>query len=100
MNAIELPLIAGNQTFSTTINGTLYQISIVWRGAFWTLDLADSNGDAIVSGMPMITGADLLGQHQHLGFGFSLVVMCDIAGQENPTQYDLGTYSHLYIFTE
>ncbi|MDM8921587.1 hypothetical protein QU870_35925, partial [Escherichia coli] len=52
------------------------------------------------SGIPMITGADLLAQYRYMDLGFSLVVLCDVAGQENPTQFDLGTLSHLYVFTE
>lgn len=100
MEAVEIPLVADNQTFATTLNGTVYRLSIMWRGVYWVLDLADGNGDAIISGIPMITGADLLAQYRYLNLGFSLVVLCDVAGQENPTQFDLGTFSHLYVFTE
>ena len=100
MNAVEIPLVADNQTFATTINGALYHLSITWRGIYWVLDLADGNGATIISGMPMITGADLLAQYRYMNLGFSLVVLCDVAGQENPTQFDLGTFSHLYVFTE
>ena len=39
-------------------------------------------------------------QYRYMDLGFSLVVLCDVAGQENPTQFDLGTLSHLYVFTE
>ncbi|ECY5338487.1 hypothetical protein AVB71_19445 [Salmonella enterica subsp. enterica serovar Stanley] len=100
MEAVEIPLVDDNQTFATTINGTVYHLSVIWRGEYWVLDLADSNGSAIISGMPMITGADLLAQYRYMNLGFSLVVLCDVAGQENPTQFDLGTFSHLYVFTE
>lgn len=100
MEVVEIPLAADNQTFATAINGTVYQMSIIWRGVCWVLDLADSKGDAIISGIPMITGTDLLGQYRYLNLGFSLVVLCDVAAQENPTQFDLGTYSHLYVFME
>ena len=96
MKAVEIPLVADNQTFATTINGSVYHLSVIWRGEYWVLDLADSNGSAIISGIPMITGADLLAQYRYM----ALVVLCDVAGQENPTQFDLGTLSHLYVFTE
>ncbi|CDK85353.1 probable bacteriophage protein STY1063 [Escherichia coli IS25] len=82
MEAVEIPLVADNQTFATTINGTVYQLSVIWRGEYWVLDLADSNGSAIISGIPMITGADLLAQYRYMNLGFSLVVLCDVAGQE------------------
>ncbi|EKE7000549.1 hypothetical protein OWJ38_003886, partial [Escherichia coli] len=57
MKAVEIPLVADNQTFATTINGSVYHLSVIWRGECWVLDLADSNGSAIISGIPMITGA-------------------------------------------
>ncbi|EJE7210127.1 hypothetical protein M5L34_004964, partial [Escherichia coli] len=55
MQAVEIPLVADNQTFATTINGSVYHLSVIWRGEYWVLDLADSNGSAIISGIPMIT---------------------------------------------
>ena len=77
MKAVEIPLVADNQTFATTINGSVYHLSVIWRGEYWVLDLADSNGSAIISGIPMITGADLLAQYRYMDLGFSLVVLCD-----------------------
>ena len=100
MNATEIPLSANNQQFSLSVAGIQYQMQIGWRGAFWTLDISDSNDKPLVQGIPLITGADLLAQYQSLGFGFSLVVICDVSGQENPTEFDLGSQSHLLIVTE
>lgn len=100
MNTTEIPLSANNQKFSITILGTQYQMQVNWRGAFWTLDISDSTSAPLVFGIPLITGADLLAQYQYLGFGFSLVVICDVSGQENPTEFDLGIQSHLLIVTE
>lgn len=70
MQAVEIPLVADNQTFATTINGSVYHLSVIWRGEYWVLDLADSNGSAIISGIPMITGADLLAQYRYMDLGF------------------------------
>lgn len=96
----EIPLSPENQKFSIAIAGSTFQMSVIWRAEFWCLDLMDSSGAAIVTGMPMITGYDLLMQYRHLNLGFSLYVICDVEGQENPTQYDLGSTSHLYVVTE
>lgn len=100
MNVTEIPLSPNNQTFSTQLNGGTYQISIVWRETFWSLDLMDSAGVLIAGSIPLITGYDLLLQYAYLSLGFSLIVVCDVAGQENPTKTDLGIYSHLYVVTE
>lgn len=100
MTLTEMPLAADNQSFRITLAGALYQISVLWRGSVWVMDLSDSSGGLIVGGIPLVSGADLLAQHAYLGLGFSLYVLCDNPLQVYPTQYDLGTYSHLYIGTE
>lgn len=100
MNATEIPLSANNQRFSLSVTGIQYQMQVSWRGLFWTLDIADSTDKPLVQGIPLITGADLLAQYKSLWFGFSLVVICDVSGQENPTEFDLGSQSHLLIVTE
>ncbi|MBN3093479.1 hypothetical protein H4F39_07225 [Pectobacterium brasiliense] len=100
MNATEIPLTPNNQLFSITLAGAVYQIKIIWRETFWSLDLMDSAGVLMAGSIPLITGYDLLLQYTYLNLGFSLIVVCDVAGQENPTKTDLGTYSHLYVVTE
>lgn len=97
----ELPLSADNQTFSTTINGVSLKMRLIWReGMGWVLDLLDSGDAAIIAGIPLVTGTDLLAQYQHLGLGFGLTVVCDDPIQEYPTQTGLGTNCHLYVKTE
>lgn len=100
MNITEIPLTPNNQTFAITLAGTAYQMRVIWRDTSWSLDLMDSAGVALINGIPLITGADLLAQYAHLQLGFSLAVLCDVAGQDNPTNTDLGTLSHLYVITE
>ncbi|QZN96392.1 phage baseplate plug family protein [Symbiopectobacterium purcellii] len=100
MTVTEIPLTPNNQTFGITLAGTAYQIRILWRDTFWSLDLMDSAGTALINGIPLITGAELLAQYAHLSLNFQLGVVCDIAGQANPTKTDLGTFSHLYVITE
>ncbi|MBG6243106.1 MAG: hypothetical protein EKE20_15390 [Candidatus Symbiopectobacterium sp. Dall1.0] len=96
----EMPLSPDNQQFNYAVNGVSYHFRFIWRGTFWAIDISDSQGTLIIGGIPMITGADLLGQHVHLGLGFALLVLCDDPGQEYPTATDLGVGSHLYIITE
>lgn len=100
MNTTEIPLSANNQQFSISIAGNQYLMRVNWRGSLWMLDISDATNNPLVLGIPLITGTDLLEQYQHLGFGFSLVVICDVSGQENPTEFDLGNQSHLLIVTE
>ncbi|WP_208951185.1 hypothetical protein [Rahnella sp. ChDrAdgB13] len=97
----EIPLSADNQTFSITLNGNVLTMKLVWRDAMgWVLDLLNSSDTAIITGIPLVTGVDLLAQYSFLGLGFSLAVGCDEPGVEYPTQTGLGTTSHLYAVTE
>jgi hypothetical protein len=97
VSANEIPLTPDNQKFSISLNSVSYQMNVVWRDTpGWMLDLLDSSGTNLVTGIPLVTGADLLAQYGYLGLGFALVMLCDDATQEYPTKTDLGTGSHLY----
>lgn len=96
----EIPLTADNQQFNITLAGTTWQVRILWRGSCWVIDLQDERGEALVSGLPLVTGVDLLAQYAWLQPGFKLIVVCDTNGQDYPTQTDLGSSSHLLVITE
>lgn len=101
MQASEIPLSPDNQQFTTAINGVNYSIMTLWRDeAGWVIDLLNSSGTAIVTGIPLVTGANLLAQFGYLSLGFGLVVVCDDPAQDYPTREDLGTKSHLLAVTE
>ncbi|MBJ3816660.1 hypothetical protein F9C28_17515 [Shimwellia pseudoproteus] len=100
METQEIPLSAANQQFTITLTGNSLRMSITWRAMFWCLDIMSVDGSPLVMGIPLITGADLLAQYRHLNMGFSLYVSCDDPANENPTETDLGTGSHLYAVTE
>ncbi|EMM0382369.1 hypothetical protein RI820_004879 [Pluralibacter gergoviae] len=100
METTEIGFTPDNQAFSIVIAGVSYQMRAVWRGIFWALDVMDGSGALLIGGIPLIPGADLLEQYKYLKLGFSLFVICDVEGQEYPTQDDLGISSHLYAVTE
>ena len=94
MEASEIPLSPDNQQFAVAING-------VWRDAAgWVMDLLDSSGAGIVTGIPLVTGANLLESFSYLELGFGLVMLCDDPTQDYPTKTDLGISSHLWAVTE
>ena len=100
MSVSEIPLSPDNQQFAVALAGQSFQMTITWRAVFWCLDIMDSAGADLIKGIPLITGADLLAQYRYLELGFSLYVGCDNQSSENPTEADLGIYSHLYAVTE
>jgi hypothetical protein len=101
VNTFEIPLAGQSTTFQTTILNVVYTLTLQWRNAagLWYLDIADANGNPIVSGLPLITGADLLEQYAYLSFGFELWVQSDVTPDALPTYENLGTSSHLYVVT-
>lgn len=97
MNAYEIPLNPSqNQTVSAVLLNVTYRLTLQWReGAqCWFLDIADDAGDPLVQGIALVTGSNLLHQHQYLAIGGGLVVMCD-TGTDAPTFDNLGQSSHL-----
>lgn len=79
MTAYEIPLSPNPQTFAIELGSTTYQMTVVWNPvlACWVLDIASEDNAPVVSGIPLVTGLDLLAQYEYLGFGGSLVVQTD-----------------------
>jgi hypothetical protein len=87
------------QTFSIALGGITYRLSFLYRddpNAGWTVDIADSGGNPIVQGIPLVTGADLLAQYKHLGFGGKLVVQTTHDPDAVPTFESLGQDAQVY----
>jgi hypothetical protein len=95
----EIPMTAGAPQFQVIrLSGVRYQIAAHWCDPLgvWVLDIADLDGHAIVSGIPMITGADLLAQYAYLNFGGLLLAQSDFDWTVPPTFDTLGRFGHLY----
>jgi hypothetical protein len=115
MQAFEIPLSGTPQRFTISLplqnnpTGALvsYVMTFQYRdaepsmagGCGWTLDLADQFGNAILCGVPLVTGADLLRQYDYLALGGHLAVASDGLPYEIPTFDNLGSGSHLYWIT-
>lgn len=95
----EIPLKAQNQTMSIKLNGKTFKLTVKWNGVAnsWLMDIADSTGKNILSGLPLITGSDLLSQYKYLNLGGQLVVQTDGDFQAIPTFANLGDKSHLFF---
>lgn len=91
-----IPLEAGAQTLSVPLGGVTYRMRIWWRESVtpcWMLDLSTVDDVALVSGLPMLPGADLLAQHKHLGVAGVLYVLAD----DEITYDSLGNSTRLYF---
>lgn len=104
MATVELPLAGSPKTFSTTLAGVTYQMRTSYCAAGndeggWSLDIADAQSDPLISGIPLVTGADLLAQYDYMNFGGTLYCITDADYTAAPTYANLGTTSHLYFET-
>jgi len=100
MATYEIPLSTQAQQFAITLAAVSYRCTLQWReGAGWVLDMADQSGAAVVNGIPLVTGVDLLAQYPHLGFGGGLWVATDGDADAVPTFDNLGASARLYFVT-
>ena len=93
----EIPLIPESQQVMCNINGIRYTFNIIWRDTGYILDILDVANNAIVQGLSLITGADLLAQLQYLNLNFILVIVTDVDNTLVPTYTSLGITSHLCV---
>lgn len=95
-----IPLEVGTpQTFSATIGLIEYRFTLRYlnvQDGGWVIDIADSSGNALISGMPMVTGCNLLEQYGHLGFGGALYVQTTSDPDAAPSFSNLGSDGLLY----
>jgi hypothetical protein len=101
MALFTVPLASGPQTFTAQLGSNTYQLTLLYRNdpqGGWVLDIADTYGNGIVQGIPLVTGADLLAQYQYLGFDGSLYVQTLSDPDAVPTFENLGTDGVLYWY--
>lgn len=94
-----IPLIPAPQTFNITLGTVVYKLTVKWNvpAQAWVLDISTPSGTPILSGVPLITGADLLEQYEYLNFGGALYAQTDNAPDAVPTYTNLGSDGHLYF---
>lgn len=95
-----VPLQNTPQTLQVTLAGVQYNLSVWWNNQTqsWVVDIFDVNNNPIVTGIPMVTGADLLEQFAYLNFGGQLIAQ---STQSDPTAVptfdDLGSTAFLFF---
>ena len=99
MTPFEVPLSATPQKVSVTLGVDTYVMTVRWNKAAqcWVFDLADQEGTDVLTGVPIVTGANLLEQFDYLEFGGALIAQSDSDIDAVPTFTNLGTEGHLYF---
>lgn len=82
--------------------GVEYQLTVKWNdpNQSWMVDIADSNGNPIVSGIPLVTGKDLLAPYGYLNFGGQLIAQTTNNVDAVPTFVNLGSTGNLYFIVQ
>jgi hypothetical protein len=101
MTVYEVPLTPQPQTLSVVFpNGQSYNLRLIYLftpNDCWELDIADSDDNPLVQGIPLVTGADLLAQYEYLNFGCQMYCATDADPDAVPRFFNLGSSAHLYI---
>lgn len=100
MTAYEVPLVAGTpQKVKVPLAGVTYTLTVKWcvPANCWVVDIADATGTPILSGIPLITGADLLAQYGYLNFGGQIQCQTDHDLLAPPTFDNLGITGHAFF---
>ena len=95
----EIPLSPNPQTFQIALAGITYTLTFQWNTVAnsWTLDIADASGNPIVSGIAVVTGADLLEPYGYIEFGGALTAFTDHDLATPPTYDNIGSTGHVYF---
>jgi hypothetical protein len=96
-----IPLTNTPQTLSIVLNGTTYNLRVVWNqaGLCWVVDIADGGNNPILQGAPLVTGDNLLVCFGYLGIGDNageLIVQTTSDTDAVPTFANLGTDGNLF----
>jgi uncharacterized protein DUF6983 len=99
----QIPIPAPPLVETVTLSGTVYTLTLQYRNTLeggWILDIGDSNNNPIVTGIPLVTGSNLLAQYAYLGFIGGLFVQTTSDPDAVPTFDNLGTDGLLWYVTE
>ncbi|WOE32186.1 MULTISPECIES: phage baseplate plug protein [unclassified Acinetobacter] len=89
----EIPLSAKNQKFRIKLNSNFYYLKFVFLGR-WFISISNELDQPLINSLPLVTGINLLEQHQHLIKGSFIVVNNN--EDESQSFGDLGTVIRLY----
>jgi hypothetical protein len=95
----EIPLSPQAQKFQIALAGVTYTLTLWWStiANCWNIDIADAQGNPIVSSVAVVAGIDLLNAFAYLDFGGQLIAQTDNQLDVPPTYDNLGSTSHIYF---
>lgn len=96
-----VPALPTPQSFGISLGGLDLNMNLAFKGAAgWVMDVANNVGDTLLSGVPLVTGGNLLEQFEHLGIPGGLWVQTKNAPDAVPTFDNLGVESFLFYVAD
>ena len=99
MNIFQIPFTNNNQKFNITLSGKQLLITCRWNKEMpaWVVDIQDALTNAyIITGVALVTGANLFKQFYYTGVTGFLVALTSGDPYEVPTFESLGNESQVY----
>lgn len=102
MTAYEIPLSPVPQTFLISLGDLQVRLTFKWNyvAGYWVLDIEDPVNGPMVTGIPVVTGVDLLEPYGYLGFTGQLIVQSQANIDDIPTLQTLGGDGLVFYVTE
>lgn len=99
----KIPLINIPQRFAIELAGRSLIVVSQWNdeAPAWMVSFYDeATNEPLILSLPLVSGADLLSQHQHLGIPGQLIVYTDGDEFAPPTLENLGQEANLYYLVD
>jgi len=102
MSAFPLPVSPSAQSFFVQLVNISYKITIRWNAVAiaWIMDIATQEEVPLVSGIPIVTGVDLLAPYGYLGIGGGLIAITEGNQDAVPTFDNLGKGGDVFFVTD
>lgn len=103
LRAFRIPLTNIPQKFAIDLNGKQYIVLCRYNPEMpnWSISLQDGETEEyIFTGLPLVTGVDLLKQFAHLGLNGIFIVYTDGDELAPPTETNLGAECNLYYLVD
>lgn len=99
----KIPLDNTPQRFAIELAGQSLVIVSQWNGEMpaWTIDIIDgATEQPLIMCLPLVSGVDLLAQHEYIGIPGQLIIYTDGDEFAPPTLENLGQEANLYYLVD
>lgn len=94
----KIPLTSVQQELDIDLGDATYHLRFTYNkiAGAWYLDVYDADGNPLVLGTPLVTGANILDQYLYKGFGGILTLYTDGDADHMPSLDELGEHTKVY----